>query len=67
MTTGLYGVTTMSATFASSIFSAASPYYGSEFGLSNEATVLGVSLFILGYVSMKPGIIQDFLLTSFSD
>lgn len=55
LTTGLYGLTTMSSTFASSIFSSAGRYYGEEFGLSTETTVLGVSLFILGYVSHDKG------------
>jgi hypothetical protein len=45
----------MSSTFASSIFSSAGRYYGEEFGLSTETTVLGVSLFILGYVSHDRG------------
>jgi hypothetical protein len=57
----------MSATFASSIFSAASPYYGSEFGLSDETTVLGVSLFILGYVGMTSWICKDSRLIPFSN
>lgn len=43
----------MCSTFASSIFSSAAPYYGQEFGLSTETTVLGTSLFILGYVSPR--------------
>ena len=56
----------MSATFASSIFSAASPYYGAEFGLSDETTVLGVSLFILGYVGMISCVFESFWLIPFS-
>jgi DHA1 family multidrug resistance protein-like MFS transporter len=46
----LFGLTTMCSTFASSVFSSASSYYGAEFNLTRQTTVLGVSLFILGYV-----------------
>ncbi|CAD6588223.1 MAG: hypothetical protein CYPHOPRED_004316 [Cyphobasidiales sp. Tagirdzhanova-0007] len=48
--TGLYGMTTMSSTFASSVFSPALPYIAKQYGISSEASVLGISLFVLGYV-----------------
>jgi DHA1 family multidrug resistance protein-like MFS transporter len=37
------------ASFASAIFSAASPFIGQEFGTSREVLVLGTSLYLLGY------------------
>ncbi|KAK4687592.1 MFS transporter, DHA1 family, multidrug resistance protein, partial [Tremellales sp. Uapishka_1] len=46
----LYGLSTMCATFASSVFSSASSYYAAEYGITDEVAILGVSLFVLGYV-----------------
>ncbi|GAA6064705.1 hypothetical protein JCM10212_001610 [Sporobolomyces blumeae] len=48
--TFILGMTTMSSTFASSIFSSAIPYVSQEFGISNEVATLGTSLFLAGYV-----------------
>ncbi|CAD6571028.1 MAG: hypothetical protein TREMPRED_000107 [Tremellales sp. Tagirdzhanova-0007] len=45
----LYGMTTMCATFASSIFASASPFIAKDYGLSTEVTILGLSLFLLGF------------------
>lgn len=50
MITLLYGTTTMCSTFASSVLSPASPYIQQEFGVGRQVAVLGISLFILGYV-----------------
>ncbi|GAA6019837.1 hypothetical protein JCM10207_003716 [Rhodosporidiobolus poonsookiae] len=44
------GATTMSSTFASSVFSSALPYVAEQYNVSEEVATLGVSLFILGYV-----------------
>jgi hypothetical protein len=44
----LYGLSTMCATFASSVFSSASSYYARQYGITTEVAVLGVSLFVLG-------------------
>ncbi|WWC85578.1 uncharacterized protein L201_000442 [Kwoniella dendrophila CBS 6074] len=46
----LYGATTMCATFASSIFSAASPFIAKQYGISQVVSILGLSLFLLGFV-----------------
>jgi hypothetical protein len=46
--TMLYGLCTMSATFASSVFSSADRYVQAEFGIGNEVAILGLSLFVLG-------------------
>jgi DHA1 family multidrug resistance protein-like MFS transporter len=46
----LFGTTTMCSTFASSVFSSASPYIQEEFGVGRQVVVLGISLFIGGYV-----------------
>ncbi|KAJ9105426.1 hypothetical protein QFC21_001797 [Naganishia friedmannii] len=50
MITMLFGTTTMCSTFASSVFSSASPYIQEEFGVGRQVVVLGISLFIGGYV-----------------
>lgn len=54
----LYGLSTMCATFASSVFSSASSYYADEYGITQEVAVLGVSLFVLGVRSF-PYILRD--------
>lgn len=46
----MFGMTTMCSTFASSVFSPALPYISEEYGISREVSVLGISLFVLGYV-----------------
>ncbi|BGP17112.1 hypothetical protein JCM10213_003891 [Rhodosporidiobolus nylandii] len=46
----LLGMTTMSSTFASSIFSSALPAVSEEFGISREVATLGISLFLCGYI-----------------
>jgi MFS family permease len=48
--TMLFGTTTMCSTFASSVFSSASPYISEQFKVGRQVTVLGVSLFIAGYI-----------------
>jgi DHA1 family multidrug resistance protein-like MFS transporter len=48
--TMLFGTTTMCSTFASSVFSSASPYISEEFHVGRQVTVLGISLFIAGYI-----------------
>ncbi|KAL7424095.1 hypothetical protein Q5752_001680 [Cryptotrichosporon argae] len=45
----LYGINTMCATFASSIFSAASTFVAKAFGISSEVSILGLSLYLLGF------------------
>jgi MFS transporter, DHA1 family, multidrug resistance protein len=40
----------MCSTFASSVFSPAVNYLGQEYGVSSEVALLGISLFIAGYV-----------------
>lgn len=45
----IYGMTTMCSTFASSIFSAASPFVAEVYGVSSEVGILGLSLFLLGF------------------
>lgn len=46
----LFGITTMCSTFASSVFSPASLYVARQYGISSEISVLGVAIFIAGYV-----------------
>ncbi|BGP32950.1 hypothetical protein JCM10296v2_004736 [Rhodotorula toruloides] len=46
----LLGMTTMCSTFASSIFSAATPAVAAEFGVSTEVATLGTSLFLCGFI-----------------
>ncbi|GHJ84329.1 hypothetical protein NliqN6_0731 [Naganishia liquefaciens] len=48
--TMLFGTTTMCSTFASSVFSSASPYISEEYGVGRQVVVLGISLFIAGYI-----------------
>ncbi|ORX40117.1 major facilitator superfamily domain-containing protein [Kockovaella imperatae] len=48
-TTLLLGVNTMCATFASSIFSASSPYIARQFHIGDEVALLGLSLYLLGF------------------
>lgn len=48
--TFLYGMSTMCATFASSVFSSAASYVRAEFDLSQEVVILGLSLFVAGYI-----------------
>ncbi|KZT61632.1 MFS general substrate transporter [Calocera cornea HHB12733] len=50
MATMLFGLTTMCSTFASSVFSPAVTYVGAEYGVSSEVAILGISLFIAGYI-----------------
>ncbi|WWC67051.1 uncharacterized protein I206_100958 [Kwoniella pini CBS 10737] len=46
----LYGANTMCATFASSIFSAAAPFIAKQYGISTVVSILGLSLYLLGFV-----------------
>ncbi|GAA6006447.1 MFS transporter [Rhodotorula paludigena] len=46
----LLGFTTMSSTFASSIFSTATAAVSQEFGISTEVATLGTSLFLCGFI-----------------
>ena len=48
-TTGLYGVTTMGSTFASSVFSPAINQVSDEFSVGTEVSTLGVSLLLFGF------------------
>ncbi|KAH8677320.1 major facilitator superfamily transporter [Xylariales sp. PMI_506] len=50
-TAAILGYTTMTAAFASSIFSAGTVYVAAEFGVSNEVGVLGLSLYVLGFAT----------------
>ncbi|KZO98541.1 MFS general substrate transporter [Calocera viscosa TUFC12733] len=50
MATMLFGMTTMCSTFASSVFSPAVGYVSAEYGTSSEVAILGISLFIAGYI-----------------
>jgi hypothetical protein len=43
----LYGLCTMCATFASSVFSSADRYVQAEFGISNEVAILGLNTFCI--------------------
>lgn len=51
LTSAMLGFTTMTASFASSIFSAATRPVAEAFGVSAEVGVLGVSLFVLGFAT----------------
>ncbi|KAI1656590.1 MFS general substrate transporter [Daldinia decipiens] len=51
LTAAMLGYTTMTSAFASSIFSAATPYVAKEFGVSSEVGILGVSLFVVGFAT----------------
>lgn len=48
-TTALYGLVTMSATWASSCYSAGTSQVASEFGVSSQVAILGTSLFLVGF------------------
>ncbi|EIN08811.1 MFS general substrate transporter [Punctularia strigosozonata HHB-11173 SS5] len=48
--TMLYGLTTMCSTFASSVFSPATELISQQYGISTEVAILGLALFIAGYV-----------------
>ncbi|KAL8397596.1 hypothetical protein RB594_004346 [Gaeumannomyces avenae] len=49
ITAAILGYTTMTASFASSIFSAATRAVAAEFDVSTEVGLLGVSFFVLGF------------------
>lgn len=51
LTATTLGFTTMTAAFGSSIFSAATFAVGAEFGVSSEVSLLGVSLYVLGFAT----------------
>ncbi|KAI1136729.1 MFS general substrate transporter [Hypoxylon sp. FL0543] len=51
LTAAMLGYTTMTSAFASSIFSAATPYVAKEFNVSSEVGILGVSLFVVGFAT----------------
>ncbi|GAA5988009.1 hypothetical protein JCM10908_002028 [Rhodotorula pacifica] len=46
----LLGITTMCSTFASSIFSSATPAVAQIYGISTEVATLGTSLFLCGFI-----------------
>ncbi|KXJ91939.1 major facilitator superfamily domain-containing protein [Microdochium bolleyi] len=48
-TTMLYGLVTMSATWASSAYSAGTAQISAEFGVSEPVAILGTTLFLLGF------------------
>ena len=48
-TTLLYGLVTMSATWASSCYSAGTAQVAAEFGVGSQVAVLGTSLFLVGF------------------
>jgi MFS transporter, DHA1 family, multidrug resistance protein len=48
ITTALYGLTTMSTTLGSSIFSAATLYVAKDFHVGTEVALLGTALFLFG-------------------
>ncbi|KAJ9141828.1 MFS general substrate transporter [Pleurostoma richardsiae] len=49
VTAAMLGYTTMTSAFASSIFSSATSAVGSQFHVSSEVGLLGVSFFVLGF------------------
>ncbi|KAF4122993.1 Major Facilitator Superfamily [Geosmithia morbida] len=49
VTTGLYGLITMSATWASSAYAAGTEQVADEFGVGRQVATLGTSLFLLGF------------------
>ncbi|KAL2177407.1 major facilitator superfamily domain-containing protein [Thermothelomyces heterothallicus CBS 202.75] len=49
VTTLLYGLVTMSATWASSCYSAGTAQVAAAFGVSSQVAVLGTSLFLVGF------------------
>lgn len=48
-TTLLYGLVTMTATWASSCYAAGTAQVAAEFGVSNQVSILGTSLFLVGF------------------
>jgi hypothetical protein len=48
--TMLFGFTTMCSTFASSVFSPTTSFVARQYGISTEVAILGVSLFVAGYI-----------------
>ena len=46
----LLALTTLSSTFVSSSYTAAETQIGREYGVGREVTILGVSLFVAGYI-----------------
>ncbi|AEO71516.1 b69ea4ca-cddd-420e-a3bd-f8ef84aed8b4 [Thermothielavioides terrestris] len=50
-TAAMLGFTTMTASFGSSIFSSATGAVGVEFGVSSEVSLLGISLYVLGFAT----------------
>ncbi|KAK4043554.1 major facilitator superfamily domain-containing protein [Parachaetomium inaequale] len=51
LTAAMLGFTTMTSAFGSSIFSSATRAVGVEFGVSSEVSLLGVSLYVLGFAT----------------
>ena len=49
VTTFLYGLVTMSATWASSAYSAGTQQVAEEFNVSNQVAILGTTLFLFGF------------------
>ena len=49
ITTALYGFTTMGSTFASSVYSAGVEQVAHDFHVSNEVSILGITLLLLGF------------------
>jgi len=49
ITTALYGFTTMSATWASSVYSPGTSQVSEEFGVGTQVSTLGTSLFLFGF------------------
>ena len=49
MTTMIYGLTTMGATFASSVYSPAVDTLSEDYGVGTEVTVLGISFTLAGF------------------
>ncbi|EJD48786.1 MFS general substrate transporter, partial [Auricularia subglabra TFB-10046 SS5] len=46
----LLGLTTMCSAFASSVFSPTSTYISRQYGISQEVSVLGIAIFIAGWI-----------------
>jgi MFS family permease len=49
ITTLLYGLVTMTATWASSCYSAGTAQIAAEFGVGSQVAILGTSLFLVGF------------------
>lgn len=49
LTTGLYGLVTMTATWASSAYSAGTKAVAAEFGIGTQTATLGTTLFLMGF------------------